>query len=200
MTPLEEETIEPAPRSDGPEGDRAIHHVARQVVEFALTLGAAFLIAWVVRTWVIQPFIVPTGSMLPTIQLKDQVLANKFVYDFAPPQPGDIIVFDDPTGEVPILIKRCIAVGGQTVDLRDGTVVVNGTPLDEPYTHGLPSLPLHGSAVRFPVKIPAGYIWAMGDNRTNSKDSRWFGPVPVKLVHGKAFVTYWPPDRMGVLR
>lgn len=199
MTTDRDDMSVPGNEAGGPAGDRVVHQAARQVFEFALTLGAAFLIAWVVRTWVIQPFIVPTGSMLPTIQLKDQVLANKFVYDFGTPKPGDIIVFDDPTGEVPILIKRCIAVGGQTVDLKDGKVIVDGKTLDEPYTHGLPSSPLRGSAVNFPVKIPAGYIWAMGDNRTNSKDSRWFGPVSITIVHGKAFVTYWPPNRIGTL-
>lgn len=182
-----------------PEGDRTVSHAARQVLEFVLTLGAAVVIAWVVRTWVVQPFIVPTGSMLPTIQLKDQVLANKFIYDFEKPKQGDIVVFDDPTGEVPILIKRVIAVGGQSVALKEGHVVVNGTMLVEPYTHGLPSEPLMGSTVTYPVKVPVGYVWVMGDNRTNSKDSRWFGPVPLAIVHGKAFVTYWPPSRMGVL-
>jgi signal peptidase I len=185
---------------DGPGGSPRVRHAAYQVLEFVLTLGAAFLIAWVVRTWVVQPFIVPTGSMLPTIQLRDQVLANKFIYDFEAPKPGDIVVFDDPTGEVPILIKRVIAVGGQTVDLRDGKVVVNGKALDEPYTHGLPSEPLMGSQVRFPVTIPVGFFWAMGDNRPNSKDSRWFGPVPLRIVQGRAFVTYWPPDRWGALQ
>jgi len=199
VTTVQDDRIVPGQEPGGPEGDRVVHHAARQVLEFVLTLLAAFLIAWVVRTWVIQPFIVPTGSMLPTIQLRDQVLANKFVYDFNAPKGGDIIVFDDPTGEVPILIKRCIAVGGQTVDLKGGKVIVDGRALDEPYTHGLPSLPLRGSEVRFPVKIPAGYIWAMGDNRMNSKDSRWFGPVPITIVHGKAFVTYWPPNRIGTL-
>lgn len=183
-----------------PEGDRAVSHVARQLIELALTLGAAVVIAWAVRTWVVQPFVVPSGSMLPTIQLNDHVLANKFIYRFEEPKPGDVIVFDDPTGEVPILIKRVIAVGGQTLDLKDGKVVVDGKTLVEPYTHGLPSEPLMGSAIRFPVKIPIGSVWVMGDNRTNSKDSRWFGPVPLTIVDGRAFVTYWPPGRLGALR
>ena len=77
--------------------------------------------------------------MLPTIQLKDQVLANKFVYRFEQPKRGDIVVFDDPTGEVETLIKRVIAVGGQTVDVRDGKVWVDGKALVEPYTHGQPT-------------------------------------------------------------
>ena len=172
----------------------------RQILEFLATLAIAFLVAQAVRTWVIQPFVVPTGSMLPTIQLSDQVLANKFVYRFATPRYTDIVVLDDPAGQVGTLIKRVIAVGGQTVDLKDGKVVVDGTPLVESYTHGQPSDPLPGSNVTFPVKIPADSVWVMGDNRTQSQDSRWFGPVPLSSVHGRAFYIYWPWARIGELR
>ena len=77
-------------------------------------------------------------------------------------------------------------------------VFVDGVPLDEPYTHGQPSLPGDPRIV-YPVKLPAGTLWVMGDNRTQSKDSRWLGPVPVSSVHGKAFVIYWPPSRWGLL-
>jgi signal peptidase I len=173
----------------------------RQVVEFALTLLVAFLVAQGVRAWVIEPYIVPSGSMLPTIQLGDHVLANKAAYDFGSPTAGDIVVFDNPSHDpsAPTLIKRVIAVGGQTVDLRDGKVLVDGAALDEPYTHGQLSDPLMGSPVLFPVKIPAGSIWCMGDNRTQSQDSRWFGPVALSAVHGHAFFIYWPVGRFGPL-
>ena len=172
----------------------------RQIVEFLATLAIAFLVAQAVRTWVIQPFVVPTGSMLPTIQLSDQVLANKFVYRFSTPKYGDIVVLDDPAGQVGTLIKRVIAVGGQTVDLQGGSVVVDGTPLKESYTHGQASEPLPGSAITFPLKVPADSVWVMGDNRTQSQDSRWFGPVPLSSVHGRAFFIYWPWARIGELR
>ncbi|MDO8962957.1 MAG: signal peptidase I [Coriobacteriia bacterium] len=172
---------------------------ARQIIEFIATLAVAFLIAQVVRTYVVQPFMFPTGSMIPTIQIGDQVLVNKFVYRFQQPARGDVVVLDDPTGEVPILIKRVIATGGETVNLVGGKVLVNGKPLSESYTHGLPSAPLPGSMVMFPLKVPAGYVWVMGDNRTSSKDARWFGPVPMDKVHGRAFLTYWPIPRFGAL-
>ena len=184
---------DPAPEAQGPSA-------LRQVIEFIATLAVAFLVAQAVRAWVIQPYVVPTGSMLPTIQLNDQVLANKFVYDFRKPERPDIVVLDDPTGEVGTLIKRVIAVGGQTVDLQNGKVVVDGKPLDETYTHGQPSDPLMGSTIKFPVKIPVGSIWVMGDNRTQSQDSRWFGPVPLSSIHGQAFFIYWPLARFGVLK
>lgn len=174
----------------------------RQVVEFALTILVAVAVASAVRGFVIEPYVVPSGSMLPTIQLKDQVLANKFVYRFRTPQPGEIVVFDNPmkTPGEPTFIKRVIAVGGQTVDLRSGHVYVDGDELTEPYTYGQPSDPLMGSTVTFPVTIPTDSVWLMGDNRTESKDCRWFGPVKLTAVHGQAFFTYWPADRIGVLK
>lgn len=171
----------------------------RQIGEFLVTLAIAFLVAQAVRTWVIQPFVVPTGSMLPTIQLGDQVLANKFVYRFRSPKRPDIVVLDDPTDTVGTLIKRVIGVGGQTVDLQGGRVLIDGVAIDEPYTHGQASDPLTGSMLKFPLKIPVGSIWVMGDNRTQSQDSRWFGPVKLTDVHGRAFYIYWPLSRFGTL-
>lgn len=178
------------------------HGVLWQIVEFALTIAVAFLVAQAVRTWVIQPYVIPTGSMLPTIQLSDQVLANKFIYSFQKPARGDIVVFDNPTQDpmALTLIKRVIATGGQKVDLQNGKVVVDGTALVEPYIYGQPSDPLMGSRIKFPVDIPKDYVWLMGDNRTESQDSRWFGPVSTTAIHGKAFFTYWPLNRFGVLK
>lgn len=168
----------------------------RQILEFLATLVIAFLVAQAVRTWVIQPFVVPTGSMLPTIQLSDQVLANKFVYRFESPARGDIVVLDDPTGQVGTLIKRVIATGGQTVDIRDKKVWIDDTALTEPYTHGQPN---ELGPLPMPYKVPADSVWVMGDNRTQSQDSRWFGAVPLSAVHGKAFFIYWPWARIGEL-
>jgi signal peptidase I len=195
--------------SKAPIGDEAQENSAprmgalRQIVEFVLTLAIAYLIAQGVRAWVIQPFVVPTGSMLPTIQLSDQVLANMFVYRFSTPQPGDIVVLDDPDGKVDTLIKRVIAVGDQTVDLQQGRVLVDDQVLSEPYTHGLPSDPIEradAKNITYPITIPADSIWVMGDNRTSSQDSRYFGPVPLSSVHGKAFFIYWPWARIGPLK
>jgi signal peptidase I len=168
----------------------------RQLLEFVITLVVAFVIAFALRTFVVQPYVVPTGSMLPTIQLGDQLLANKLIYRIRPPEPGDIAVFDDPTKTVPTLIKRVIAVGGETVDVRDGKVWVNGKALVEPYTHGEPNEP---GPLKLPVHIPAGDVWMMGDNRTASEDSRWFGPVAISTVRGEGFFVYWPLSRLGPL-
>ena len=95
-----------------------------------------------------------------------------------------------------------IAVGGQTVDLRDGKVYVDGVELDEPYAAGLTyELPQQapGISVRFPYTVPEGYVWVMGDNRGNSADSRYFGAVPERNIIAIAFVRYWPLDRIGFL-
>lgn len=170
--------------------------VMQWLFEFALMLVVAFGLAYAVRTWLIQPYQVPTSSMTPTIEVGDHILANKLVYLTSEPQVGDIVVVDDPTGEVDTLVKRVIAVGGQTVDLEDGHVVVDGEIRDEPYTHGLPSEP---QVVEMPYTVPEGEVWLMGDNRTNSKDSRTFGSVPVESVRGKAVAVYWPLSRIGSL-
>ena len=165
-----------------------------QVIEVIVMIAIAFGVAQLVRAYVVQPFYVPTGSMLPTIQLGDTLLANMYDFRLGTPHRGDVVVLDDPGHKLPNLIKRVIAVGGQTVDVRDDGVWVDGVRLDEPYTHGQPSRP---GTVALPVTLPADTIWVMGDNRTNSEDSRWFGPVPRSTVHAKAMFVYWPLTRFG---
>ena len=161
----------------------------------------AFALAQGIKSFVAQPFVIPTGSMQPTIELKNYVLAEKLSYRFTrKPQYKDIVVFNNPSRDpaAPILIKRVIATGGQTVDLRDGEVYVDDKPLDEPYTYGKPSYPLN-PAIQYPFEVPEGYYWMMGDNRTNSGDSREFGPVPDSDVIGRAMWTYWPVNQFGTL-
>jgi signal peptidase I len=171
----------------------------RWLLETVLLVLLAFVIAFAIRTWIVEPFIVPTGSMEPTIQVNNRVLAEKITYRFIrQPHYGDIVVFPDPKGEHPHLIKRVIAVGGQTVDLRGGHVFVDGKALNEPYTHGQPSNPLQ-SDVRYPLRVPDGYLWVMGDNRTNSADARAFGPIAANKVEGHAIWTYWPLSAFGKL-
>lgn len=168
----------------------------RWLAELLIMVAIAFLLATGIRTFIVQPYVVPTGSMIPTIELQDRVIANKFIYRFDEPAPGEIVVLDDPTGNVQTLIKRVIATEGQTVNLVDGQVVVDGVVLDEPYTHGLPTLPM---TLEMPYTIPEDCVWLMGDNRTNSADSRVFGPVSLSEIRGKAIFRYWPIDRIGTL-
>ena len=167
---------------------------------YALCILVAVVLAAAVRYFLVEPYRIPTGSMLPTIQLKDMVLANKLVYKVGgTPRYKDIVVFRDPTGQYSQLIKRVIATGGQTVDLINGAVYVDGKKLDEPYVHGKQSLAM-SPQYTYPLTVPADSIWVMGDNRTNSADSRVFGPVPISSVYGRAWWTYWPLGNFGPLR
>ena len=168
--------------------------LGRWLFEMVVLFACAALLAQGFKTWVVQPYVIPSGSMIPAIVEGDHVLVNKFVYRFGTPQREDVVILDDPTNKTPMLIKRVIAIGGEKVELRDGSVYINGTKLSEPYTYGKPSLP---GPFPLPTVVPDGYVWVMGDNRTNSQDSRWIGPQPITAVHGKAFFTYWPLGRVG---
>jgi signal peptidase I len=185
---------------DAPQGEKETSLV-RWLLETAVLIALAVALAFGIRTVLVEPFVVPTGSMIPTIMIGDRVLAEKLTYRFLhSPKPGDIVVFPDPKGEHPHLIKRVIATGGQTVDLREGKVVVDGKELDEPYTHGKPSIAFPIAPITFPYRVPEGRLWVMGDNRTNSADSRVFGAIEESSVQGRGVWTYWPLASFGVLR
>ncbi len=171
------------------------------VVGFLMEWGPVILIpicvALFLHAFVIEAFIVPTGSMLDTIQLDDRVWAEKVSYRFKTPEVGEIVLFSNPTDKDVTLLKRVIATEGQTVDLVDGAVVVDGRRLDEPYVERKPSYPLDRHApgvepITYPYVVPEGCLWLMGDNRTNSLDSRYYGAIPTSSVIGRAFCTYWP--------
>lgn len=181
-------------RSAKPEKDTSL---VRWLIETVLLVLLAFALAQGIKTFLVQPFVIPTGSMIPTIEIGDRVLADKLVFRFfRDPQRGDIVVFDDPNGQHPQLIKRVIAIEGETVDIRDGMVYVNDQPLDEPYTHSNPTDP---GSVSVPLIVPEGHVWLMGDNRPESGDSRFFDARPIDTVRGRAFWTYWPIGRFGSL-
>ena len=175
------------------------------LLEWVVVFVIALAVFWVVRLFVVEPFTVPTGSMEPTIQIGDNVLGQKVSLRLGQEvHAGDIVVFRNPdaTSDHDILVKRVIATGGQTVDLRDGHVYVDGKPLDEPYAAGK-SYPLDmqapGVEASLPYTVPEGSVWLMGDNRENSADSRYFGAVPTDNLIAVVFFRYWPLDRMGTL-
>lgn len=170
---------------------------ARWLIETVLMIAIAFLLAQGVKTYVLQPFIIPTGSMEPTIMTGDRVLAEKLSLRFRSAEVGEIVVFDDPTGRHPQLIKRVIAVGGQTIDIADGRMIVDGVALPEAYVADVKTEP---GTVPLPLTLAQDEVWLMGDNRPNSGDSRFMGPIPEELVRGRAFAIYWPMSRIGALR
>ena len=154
----------------------------------------AFVLALLIQQFVVKPFYIPSVSMEPTLLVGDRVLVNRFVYRFGSPKVGDVVVFHPPVAPQEDYIKRVMAVAGQTIGVHDGKLVVDGKPVDEPY------LKDQVMARDSPdVKVPAGKVFVMGDNRNDSGDSRVFGPVPISSLLGKAFVIYWPLSRIGGL-
>ena len=178
----------------GETGER--HGFLSGVIEMVITVAVALAVALLLRTFVFEVYEVPTGSMLETIQEGDRLVGEKVTYRYSEPKQGDIVTFSNPDGSDTTLIKRVIATGGQTVNLVDGVVYVDGVALDEPYTLGKASYPfdysLTGVTMSYPYTVPEGSVWVMGDNRTNSLDSRYFGAVSVDDITSRAVFIFWP--------
>ncbi len=164
----------------------------RNILEFLIILAAAALFAYALQAFVVKPFQIPSGSMEPTLMPGDRVLVNRLA---GKPQRGDIIVFRSPMDPNTDFIKRVIAVEGDTIEVRNGAVLVNNEPQVEDYVEHAGGEDFHFN------RVPPGMLFVMGDNRVNSRDSRyWKDPwLPVDAVIGKAFFIYWPPSRLGVL-
>jgi signal peptidase I len=161
--------------------------------EWAETLIVALAVALLIRTFIVQVYLVEGPSMEPTLYTGERVFVNKLVYRFRQPHPGEIIVLQDPNTPQRELIKRVIAVAGETVEMKKGIVYVNGQPLKEDFIN---------TAIRStndmpPQTIPEGNVWVMGDNRGMSFDSRNIGPIAVKKIDGEAFFMFWPIDQFG---
>ena len=166
-------------------------------LEFLVILVVAFaLVFGVVRPFVLEAFYIPSESMVPTLLVGDRVFVNKFVYRFWEPERGDIIVFRSVEGEEEDLIKRVIGAPGDRVAVINGVLHVNGEPQEESYVRD--GRPLE-EGVYSRTNLSEGEVFAMGDNRSNSRDSRFFGPVPIENIEGEAFFRFWPPWRMGLL-
>ena len=182
---------------DTPPGAPARRSSTRNAVEWVVIIGAALVAALVIKTYLLQAFYIPSPSMVPTLKIQDRVLVNKLSYRLHDVHRGDVVVFERPpndAGTIRDLIKRVVGLAGDTVEGRDGVVYVNGRQLNEPY------LPKGTVTSQFsPKTIPEGYIWVMGDNRTNSSDSRVFGAVDEDRIVGRAFVRVWPLGSLGLL-
>jgi signal peptidase I len=170
----------------------------RSAIEWAVLIGAALLIAIVIKTFLFQAFWIPSESMVPTLRQDDRVLVNKLSYRLHDVNRGDIVVFEAPEGansDIKDLVKRVVGLPGDTISFRNGHVRVNGRRLDEPYLpEGTVTEPKNGVTS---IDVPAGSIFVMGDNRGASKDSREFGPIDEDDIVGRVFVRIWPPSRIG---
>jgi signal peptidase I len=188
------------PKPNNPSGTRSL-------VEWLVVVVGAIIVALVIKTFVMQAFFIPSESMVPLLQKGDRVLVNKLSYHLHDINRGDVVVFERPDGEtddqIKDLIKRVIALPGEKVVIKDNHVYVDDKQLDEPYLPaGTTILPGPGGATWShkctpddPCVVPQGSVWVMGDNRTNSKDSRYLGPIPEDKIVGRAFVIVWPFDR-----
>ena len=174
------------------------------VREYAEALAVALLLALVIRTFVVQAFKIPSGSMLPTLQIGDHILVNKFIYGprlevpltqwslgqlpgFREPRAGDVVVFIYPKERDKDFIKRIVAVAGQSIESRGNTLWVDGKQVEDTHAHYEKR-----DHVDFgPYKVPAGNVFVMGDNRDESYDSRFWGPVPIQDIKGLAMIIYW---------
>jgi len=175
----------------------------RWVIEWAVILIAVLLCTVLLRTYVIQSFYIPSASMEPTLQVGDRIMVNKLSYHVHGVHRGDIVVFKRPPLELqdfPDLVKRVIGLPGEAVSTQNGHVYINGKPLSEPW---LPPGPTSRTGAlsdnqhpQFnmpgPVTVPSGEYFVMGYNRTDSEDSRYFGPIPQSLIVGRSVAVVWP--------
>ena len=190
------------------------NHKKKSVVrEWIESIIIAFILAMFIRTFVIQAFKIPTGSMRPTLLEGDAILVNKFIYgakipftnwslpEVRKPRRGDVIVFIYPNDYKKDFIKRLVAVGGETVEIKNGTVYINDKPLDDPvfnqkyyYNRG------EYGAISKKITVPTDSFFVLGDNSASSQDSRYWGFVPKKNILGKALIIYWPPQRIRIIK
>ena len=179
----------------------------RSVIEWVIILMAVLLCTVLLRTYVVQSFSIPSLSMAPTLQVGDRIIVNKLSYRLHDVHRGDIVVFARPPLEDQAyadLVKRVIGLPGETISSKNGHVYIDGKRLSEPWlppgpqsmTEALPGDSHPQFNMPGPVKIPAGAYYVMGDNRTNSEDSRFFGPIPRSLIVGRAVAVVWPVSRI----
>lgn len=197
--------------------------LANSAIELVLIVVTALGLALLIQAFLVKPYRIPSGSMLPTLHINQRVLVNRLATHFSTPHIGDIIVFHPPKDystcadpnqgengvgaracDVPqkfassqTFIKRVVGLPGDRISIHNGHVIRNGVAEKDPYV-----VPCGGGdACDFPgtITIPPDDYYMMGDNRPDSEDSRFWGPVPKAWIIGKAFFTYWPPDRLGSL-
>jgi signal peptidase I len=182
------------PAGPTPAAPAAGRRVVRMVREILETVLPALLIALLINVFVGQATRVEGQSMEPNLHTDQRLVVEKVSYRFHGPQRFDVVVLRLPGQGDELLIKRVIGLPGETVEFRDGSVYINGNKLDEPFLEDN-TRPGRQSQ----VVVPPLHVYVMGDNRDHSNDSRSFGPVPIENIVGRAWVSYWPPESVGVV-
>ena len=205
-------------------GKKRSKSLTSSIVELVVIVVVALGLALGIQAWVVKPYRIPSGSMEPTLAIGQRVLVNRIGMDFSDPHVGEIAVFHPPEGaeqeqcgptphvvklgteacshpvpqEASVnFIKRIVGGPGDTISIVEGHVIRNGVREKDSYIRQCGSSP--ECTFPTPIKIPAGHWFMMGDNRGESDDSRFWGPVPTGWIIGGAVATYWPPDRIGIL-
>lgn len=169
--------------------------LGEEIKDWVVSILIAVALAFFIRYFIVELYMVEGPSMRPTLVNGERLVVNKFIYRFQQPERGEILVFKYPRDQNRDFIKRVIAVPGDTVELKDGRVFVNGQLLNENYI-------LERTKGSYPLStVPDGHIFVMGDNRNNSEDSRFkdVGFVPYTLIKGKAVMVFWPVDHIKAL-
>jgi signal peptidase I len=182
---------------------------ARWIVELVGVVVAAVLVAVLLRTFVVATYSIPSGSMEPTLQIGDRIVVDKLSYHLHGVDRGNIVVFSTPPNEdcagppVANLVKRVIGLPGEVISLHDGYVYINGRLLPEPFlppdvrNDTYPGPGDNAYALHSPYRIPTGDVFVMGDNRPDSCDSRYWGPIPESTIVGEVDLRIWPLSRIG---
>ncbi len=183
---------------------------SRWIIELAGVVVVAVVVAFLLRTFVVATYSIPSGSMEPTLQVGDRIVVDKLSYHLHGVDQGNIIVFSTPAKEdcagppVADLVKRVIGLPGQTISLSGGDVFIDGRQLAEPWLPAsqrgrtYPGPSPEAFALHHPFRIPNGDVYVMGDNRTLSCDSRYWGPIPESTIVGKVDLRIWPLSRLGL--
>ena len=178
------------------------------VLEWVEVLVCALGLALLLKAFLVEVFVIPSGSMEPTLRVDNRVVVYKLGYRLHDVNRGDVVVFDSPdqTSVIDDLIKRVVALGGETFEMRDGRVYIDGARLDEPYLDDgeptFPKAPIPGclnEADSRRCQVPQGKVLVLGDSREHSRDSRFFGPIDTGDIVGRAFLKIWPPNDVGGL-
>jgi signal peptidase I len=201
----------PDPAVDAEAADQEGRPSSHWIVELLGVVVVAILVAVLLRTFVVATYSIPSGSMEPTLQIGDRIVVNKLSYHLHGVDRGNIVVFSTPPNEdcagppVSDLVKRVIGLPGETISLSDGSVYINGRLLPEPFlppdvrTDNYPGPSNNAYSLHRPYRIPEGDVYVMGDNRSRSCDSRFWGPIAESSIVGKVDLRIWPLSRFGFL-